>query len=296
MRTFARHAFGASRRRMCSSRSCCSSTGARRLGQQVLAALRLRERDHVADRLRARPSARPCGRGRTRCRRAAARRTAARRAGSRTSPRLLRRRCRARGIPSPAPRRGGSAPSRRRSPSRSARCRRPSRSALPGVGLEQALVAVLRAGERMVHRAQRLSPRRTRTSGSRPPTAAASRSRRGRFSWPTFARSAPSASFTTLAWSAPKKMTSPSCAPVRSRIAPSASGGQELHDRRLQPFLVRLRRVVHLDVGEALGAVDRDELARRSSISLRVSSAAAAGHAQRRHASVLERGGRPGTP
>jgi hypothetical protein len=40
---------------------------------------------------------------------------------------------------------------------------------------------------------------------------------------------------------------------------PQHVGRQELHDRRLQSFLVRLRRVVDLDVGEALGAVDRDE-------------------------------------
>ena len=51
--------------------------GVRRVREQILRALRLRERDHVADRLRARHQRRPCGRGRTRCRRAAARRTAA---------------------------------------------------------------------------------------------------------------------------------------------------------------------------------------------------------------------------
>ena len=106
--------------------------GRRRVDQQVLAALRLGERDHVADLTRRPPSARPCGRGRTRCRRAAARRTAARRAGSRTScagpPALM---------PSagehllPAPRGDGCAPSRRRSPSRSSRRRRPWRARGP---------------------------------------------------------------------------------------------------------------------------------------------------------------------
>jgi hypothetical protein len=37
-------------------------------------------------------------------------------------------------------------------------------------------------------------------------------------------RSAPSASFTTLRRSAPKKITSPACAPVREMIVPSTSG------------------------------------------------------------------------
>jgi hypothetical protein len=41
--------------------------------------------------------------------------------------------------------------------------------------------------------------------------------------WPTFTRSAPMASFTTLALSAPKKIRSPSAAPVRFRISAIAA-------------------------------------------------------------------------
>ena len=53
--------------------------------------------------------------------------------------------------------------------------------AAPGIGLEPVLVAVLRARERMVHGAPALlGPRRTRTSGSRPPRAAPTRPAAGR--------------------------------------------------------------------------------------------------------------------
>ena len=45
------HDCGGFLRRMCSSRSCFSSTGLGALRQQVLRALGLREGDHVADRL-----------------------------------------------------------------------------------------------------------------------------------------------------------------------------------------------------------------------------------------------------
>ena len=121
--------------------------------------------------------------------------------------------------PSPARRAGGSAPSRRRSPSRSARCRTPWRRAAPGSVSSRSSWPSFGRGERMMHRAPSASPPRpTRTSGSRPPTAAASRLRRSRARGRSSARSAPSASLTTFALSAPKKMRSPSARRVRSRI------------------------------------------------------------------------------
>ncbi len=99
-----------------------------RVDQQVLAALRLGERDDVADRLgaaiiatmRSRPNAMPpCG-GAPYC------------SASSRKPNFFRsprRGCRARGTPSTARPPDGCAPSRRRSPSRSARCRTPWRRA-----------------------------------------------------------------------------------------------------------------------------------------------------------------------
>ena len=87
-----------------------------------------------------------------------------------------------------------------------------------------------------------LARRRIRTSGNRRPTAASTRFRRSRARCPTFARNAPSASLTTFSRSAAKKMRSPVCAPVRSMIVAQHRGRQELDDRRLQAFLVRLRR------------------------------------------------------
>ena len=142
---------------MCRSRNCCSVTGVGVSIEQVLAALRLRERDHVADRFRRRTSAStmrsrpnampPCG-GAPYC------------SASSRKPNLLLlvlgRRCRATRTPSPARPAGGSAPSRRRSPSRSARRRRPSRARCAGIRREQLLVAVLRRGERMMARGPRL--------------------------------------------------------------------------------------------------------------------------------------------
>jgi hypothetical protein len=56
---------------------------------------------------------------------------------------------------------------------------------------------------------------------------------------------------TTLLLSAPKKIRSPDCAPVRSTMVFSADGVQVLDDRRLQTGLVELRDVIDLDVGQA---------------------------------------------
>ena len=66
--------------------------------------------------------------------------------------------------------------------------------------------------------------------------------------------------------------------------------GQELEDRRLQPFTA-LRGVVHLDVGEALRAVARD-VGRIVVDLLARQLLAAARHAQRGHAAVLVGGRR----
>ena len=73
--------------RIPSSRSWRCVDRRRGAGHQVRAGGRLREGDHVADRLPAGEQRRPAGRARARCRRAAARRTRAPRAGSRTSRR-----------------------------------------------------------------------------------------------------------------------------------------------------------------------------------------------------------------
>ena len=77
--------------------------------------------------------------------------------------------------------------------------------------------------------------------------------------WPILTRSAPSASLTTLALSAPKNSRSPLRAPVRAMISAIAASLQVLDDRRLQA-LAALGDVVDLDPGQALGAVDLDEL------------------------------------
>ena len=223
---------------MCSSRSCCSSTGLGACVSRSLRALRLRERDHVADRLGAghqHDDAVEAERDAAVRRRAVLERVE-QEAELRAAP--PPRRCRARGTPAPARRRGGSAPSRRRSPSRSARCRTPSRARSPGSVSSNSLVAVLGRGERVVHRGPALLllvvlEHREVDHPQRPPAGSDASPR----SWPIFARSAPSASFTTFALSAPKNIRSPSLAPVRSRIAPQRVRRQELHDRRLQSLL-----------------------------------------------------------
>ena len=169
------------------------------------------------------------------------------------------RRCRAARTPSTACRGDGYAPNRRRSPSRSAPCRRPCASALPGLGRERRGIVVRRRGERMVHGHPALArPRRTRTSGSRPPTAARQPSATSLRSWPTLRRSAPSASLTTLALVGAEE---DQVAVLRAGALEDARDrriAEELQDRRLQA-VAALRALVDLDVGEALGAVARDE-------------------------------------
>ena len=193
--------------------------------------------------------------------------------------------------PSPARRAGGCAPSRRRSPSRSARRRRPWRSRCPGSVAKQLLVAVLRRGERMVARGPGLRRRRrTRTSGSRRPTAASSPLSARPRSWPTFARSAPSASLTTFSRSAPKKMRSPvlrAGALEDRRAAPPAGRNLTIGDCRPSSF--GFAASLTLMYARPFDAVDLDE--RRVVVDLLARQRAAAGHAQRGDAPVRQVGG-----
>ncbi len=96
------------------------------------------------------------------------------------------------------------------------------------------------------------------------------------------------ASLTTLALSAPKKIRSPSCAPVSSRILRQHFVRQVLHDRRLQA-VTALGLLVDLDVGQALGAVDGDELG--VGVDFRTRHRTALRHAQADHAAAFHVGG-----
>jgi hypothetical protein len=100
--------------------------------------------------------------------------------------------------------------------------------------------------------------------------------------WPIFTRSAPMASLTTLALSAPKKIRSPSW---RRSFQDGVQRGivQVLDDGRLQA-VTALGLFVDLDVGQALGAVDGDELG--VGVDFRTRHVGTARHAQADHAAV----------
>ncbi len=88
-----------------------------------------------------------------------------------------------------------------------------------GIVREELLVAVLGRGERVVARAPGArARRRTRTSESRPPTAASILLPRARGRGRPSCAARRGASLTTFALSAPKKIRSPIAAPVRARI------------------------------------------------------------------------------
>src|SRR5262245_11344644 len=99
-----------------------------------------------------------------------------------------------------------------------------------GIGFEQPLVPLFGTRERMVHRdpALRLAPSPYSTSGKSTIHAGRQPASAKPFSWPIRARSAPSESLTILARSAPKKIRSPAAAAVRSRMPRSASPGRNL--------------------------------------------------------------------
>ena len=165
---------------MCRSRSCCSVTGVRRVDEQVLAALRLRERDHVADRFGAAHQRRDAVEAE---RDAAVRRRAV---GERVeqeaelAPLVLR--ADAERLEHLRLDLGAVDPHR-------AAADLPAvqhdvvglRDRVARIGREALLVAVLRRGERDgAARPSAASRRPARTSGSRPPTAASSGLRRSR--------------------------------------------------------------------------------------------------------------------
>jgi hypothetical protein len=84
--------------------------------------------------------------------------------------------------------------------------------------------------------------------------------------------------------SAPKKIRSPDLCAGALDDGLQRGFVQVLDDRRLQAFLVELRDVIDLDVGQAAGAVDLDEFG--VAVDFAAREAGAARHAQRRDAAA----------
>ena len=249
------------RRRMCNSRSCFVDH-ARCLGQQALGALGLGEGDHVTDGLgtghhgdeAVQAEGQAAVRGAPYC------------SASSRKPNLA---CASSGVDLQGaehlcsePRRGGCAPSRRPAPSRSAPCRSLGHAGA-GIGVHQVLVAVLGAVKGGGRPSSGRLPRRARTWGSRPPTAAPGGPRTGRaFAEPLNGRSSGAARRWRRSPPWPCRRRRRSGRRLARRCWDLGNGGvvEVLDDGRLQAVTRPLADVVDLDPGQALGAVDLDEL------------------------------------